>query len=233
MKVMATISTYNERDNIGTLLNAILALGPEMEAVVADDDSPDGTWKIVQEMSRTNPSIHLLRRTTDKGRGSAGRDAFQYAFVHGADLIIEMDGDLSHDPRFIPALIRAAEIYDVVVGSRYISGGKDSRNSFVRNVISMFSNSYSRLLLGIPIRDCNSGYRCFRRRVFEAIEPLSIRSQGPSIVHELLYRAFKKGFTIGEVPIVFVDRIHDQSKLTFGRLLSGMLMVLKIRLGLV
>jgi dolichol-phosphate mannosyltransferase len=144
-----------------------------------------------------------------------------------------MDGDLSHDPRFIPSLIEASKNYDVVIGSRYISGGRDSRQSVARNMISRLSNGYSRIVLGLPLRDCNSGYRCFRRRVFEAIDPLSLQSQGPSIVHELLYRAFKAGFTIAEVPIDFVDRIHDQSKLTFGRLLSGMLMVLKIRLGLV
>jgi dolichol-phosphate mannosyltransferase len=232
MKAMVTINTYNEKDNIGTLLKGITALGPGIEAVVADDDSPDGTWQIVQEMSRTNPAIHLLRRTSDKGRGSAGRDAFQYAFEHGAELILEMDGDLSHDPRFIPALIRAAETYDVVIGSRYISGGRDSRKSVARNTLSRISNAYSRMMLGISVRDCNSGYRCFRRRVFETIAPLSIRSQGPSIVHELLYRAFKKGFSIGEVPIDFVDRIHDESKLTLVRLLNGMLTVLKLRLGL-
>ena len=233
MKTMVTISTYNEKENIGTLLNNISALGHGIEAVVADDNSPDGTWQIVQELSRSDPAIHLLHRKTDKGRGSAGRDAFQYAFDHGAELIIEMDGDLSHDPRFIPSLIEAAKTYDVVIGSRYISGGRDSRQSVARNMISKLSNGYSRIVLGLPLRDCNSGYRCFRRRVFETIDPLSLQSQGPSIVHELLYRAFKAGFTIAEVPIDFVDRIHDQSKLTFGRLLSGMLMVLKIRLGLV
>ena len=233
MKTMVTISTYNEKENIGTLLNNIAALGQGIEAVVADDDSPDGTWQIVQELSRTNPAIHLLHRKTDKGRGSSGRDAFHYAFVHGAELIIEMDGDLSHDPRFIPSLIEAAKTYDVVIGSRYIAGGRDSRQSVARNMISKLSNGYSRIVLGLPLRDCNSGYRCFRRRVFEAIDPLSLQSQGPSIVHELLYRAFRQGFTIGEVPIDFVDRIHDQSKLTIGRLLSGMLMILKMRLGLV
>ena len=121
MKTMVTISTYNEKENIGTLLNNIAALGQGIEAVVADDDSPDGTWQIVQELSRSDPAIHLLHRKTDKGRGSAGRDAFHYAFVHGAELIIEMDGDLSHDPRFIPSLIEAAKTYDVVIGSRYIS----------------------------------------------------------------------------------------------------------------
>jgi len=232
MKTMVTISTYNEKENIRALLQGILALGQGIEAVVADDDSPDGTWQIVQELSRSDPAIHLLHRKKEKGRGSAGRDAFQYAFVHGAEIIMEMDGDLSHDPRFIPSLIEAAKTYDVVIGSRYITGGRDLRESAARNMLSRLSNRYSRIVLGLPLRDCNSGYRCFRRRVFEAIDPLSIRSQGPSIVHELLYRAFKKGFAIGEVPIDFVDRIHDQSKLTFGRLLSGMLMVLKIRLGL-
>lgn len=233
MKSMVTISTYNEKENIGRLLQEIRALGQGLEVVVADDDSPDGTWQIVQELSRTDPAIHLLHRKTDKGRGSAGRDAFQYAFDHGADLILEMDGDLSHDPRFIPSLIKAAENFAVVIGSRYIAGGKDLRKSLFRKIISRISTGYSRAMLGLPVIDCNSGYRCFRRSVFAAIPPALLVSTGPSIVHELLYKAHCKGFSIGEVPIEFVERDKDQSKLTFGRLLQGLFMVMKIRLGMV
>jgi dolichol-phosphate mannosyltransferase len=233
MKSMVTISTYNEKENIGRLLQEIRTPDQGPEVVVADDDSPDGTWQIVQELSRTDPAIHLLHRKTDKGRGSAGRDAFQYAYDHGADLILEMDGDLSHDPRFIPSLIKAAEFFDVVIGSRYIAEGKDLRKSLLRKIISRISTGYSRAILGLPVIDCNSGYRCFRRSVFAAIPPAALVSTGPSIVHELLYKAHCKGFSIGEVPIEFFERDKDQSKLTFGRLLQGLFMVMKIRLGMV
>jgi dolichol-phosphate mannosyltransferase len=233
MKVMATIPTYNESKNIRELIERILALGQNIELVVADDDSPDGTWRVVAEMSRLHPQVHLLHRTENKGRGSAGKDAFHYAMAQGADLIIEMDGDLSHEPRFIPRLIEQSKTYDVVIGSRYIAGGKDLRSSALRRWVSRISNWYSRKLLGLNVLDCNSGFRCFKRKVFESINPLSLKSTGPSIVHELLYRAFKEGFTIGEAPIEFVDRKHDQSKLTFKRLLNGMWMVLKIRQGIV
>lgn len=233
MKVMTTIPTYNESKNIRELIERILALGQNIELVVADDNSPDGTWQVVAEMSRLHSHVHLLHRTENKGRGSAGKDAFQYAIAQGADLIIEMDGDLSHDPRFIPLLIEQSKMYDVVIGSRYIAGGKDLRSSALRRWVSRISNWYSRKLLGLKVLDCNSGFRCFKRKVFESINPLSLKSTGPSIVHELLYRAFKEGFIIGEAPIEFVDRKHDQSKLTFKRLLNGMWMVLKIRQGIV
>jgi dolichol-phosphate mannosyltransferase len=232
MKVMATIPTYNERENIRELVERILALGQNIEVVVADDDSPDGTWQVVEEMSTANPAIHLLHRKKNKGRGSAGKDAFHYAIAHGADLIIEMDGDLSHDRRFIPSLIEHSKTFDVVIGSRYISGGKDLRASFSRRLVSRVSNWYSRKLLGLTVLDCNSGFRCFRRKVFESVDPLSLKSTGPSIVHELLYKSFKNGYSIGEAPIEFIDRKHDQSKLTFKRLLNGLLMVYKIRRGI-
>lgn len=231
MKVMATIPTYNESTNIRELIAQILALGQNIEVVVADDDSPDGTWRVVAELSRLHPHVHLLHRTENKGRGSAGKDAFYYALNQGADLILEMDGDLSHEPRFIPLLIEQSKTYDVVIGSRYVAGGKDLRSSAFRRWVSRISNWYSRKLLGLKVLDCNSGFRCFKRKVFESINPLSLQSTGPSIVHELLYRAFKEGFTIGEAPIEFIDRKHDRSKLTFKRLLNGLWMVLKIRRG--
>ena len=233
MKVMVTVPTYNERENIRELVERILALGENIEVVVADDDSPDGTWRLVEEMMRSKPSVHLLHRKQNKGRGSAGKDAFLFAFNSGADLIIEMDGDLSHDPRFIPSLIEFSKTFDVVIGSRYIAGGKDLRASFGRRLVSRVSNWYSRKMLGLTVLDCNSGFRCFRRKVFESVDPLSLKSTGPSIVHELLYKSFKSGFVIGEAPIEFVDRKHDQSKLTFKRLLNGLLMVYKIRRGIV
>ena len=232
MKVIVTIPTYNERENIGELIQGILSLEKGIEVVVADDDSPDGTWKVVKELSRTNPAVHLLHRKENRGRGSAGKEAFQYALAQGADLIIEMDGDLSHNPCFIPSLIEGVKNFDVVIGSRYARGGKDRRTSALRRALSKISNWYARKVLGLPVMDCNSGYRCFKREVLEAINPLSLKSTGPSIVHELLYKAYKSGFTVGEIPIEFEERGKETSKLTFGRLLSGLYMVLKIRIYL-
>jgi dolichol-phosphate mannosyltransferase len=233
MKVMVTISTYNERDNIQRLLDEIVSIGRQIEVVVADDDSPDGTWKVVEALSQENPAIHLLHRKTNRGRGSAGKEAFHFAFQRGADLIVEMDGDFSHHPRFIPSLIDRTRNFDIVIGSRYVPGGKDLRKSLGRRTISRISTRYSKIILGVPVLDCNSGYRSFKRCVFAAIPPLSLASTGPSIVHELLYKAHQKGFTIGEVPIEFEERDKDQSKLTFGRLLQGLLMVMKIRRGVI
>jgi dolichol-phosphate mannosyltransferase len=233
MNVIVTIPTYNERENIGKLIEDILSLGLGIEVVVADDDSPDGTWEVVKELSRNNPAVHLLHRKENRGRGNAGKEAFHYALTEGADLIIEMDGDLSHKPQFIPFLIEGTRHFDVVIGSRYVHGGKDMRTSPARRMISRVSNWYARTVLGLPIIDCNSGFRCFKKQVLEAINPLSLKSTGPSIVHELLYKAYKKGFTIGEIPIQFFEREKDRSKLTFTRLLRGWYMILKIRWGLI
>jgi dolichol-phosphate mannosyltransferase len=233
MNVIVTIPTYNERENIGKLIEDILSLGLGIEVVVADDDSPDGTWKVVKELSLLNPSIHILHRKENSGRGSAGKEAFHYALTHGADVIIEMDGDMSHNPRFIPSLIQGARDFDVVIGSRYAHGGKDLRASALRRTLSKVSNWYARKILGLPVMDCNSGYRCFKKKVLEAVSPLSLKSTGPSIVHELLYKAYKMGFTLGEVPIEFLEREKEKSKLTLGRLFNGLYMLLKIRRGLI
>ena len=233
MNVIVTIPTYNERENIEVLIQDILSLGRGIEVVVADDDSPDGTWKVAEELSHNNPAVHLLHRKENRGRGNAGKDAFHYAMTEGADLIIEMDGDLSHKPQFIPSLIEGTRHFDVVIGSRYVQGGKDLRASPARRMISRASNWYARTVLGLPVIDCNSGFRCFKRKVFEAVNPLNLKSSGPSIIHELLYKACKQGFSIGEVPIEFYERGKEKSKLTIGRLLGGWYMVLRIRCGLV
>lgn len=234
MKVVVTIPTYNERENIQELLQGILSLKKGIEIVVVDDDSPDGTWKVVEELAQKNPQIHLLcRKDNNKGRGRAGREGFYYAMNLGADLILEMDGDLSHSPKFIPALIEAGQLYDVVIGSRYVKGGRDLRSSPIRRIISRISNWYARKVLNLPVIDCNSGFRCFKRRVFEVINPLDLKSSGPSIIHELLYKAYSKGFVIGEIPIEYYERKKAKSKLTLRRLFKGFYMVIKIRWGLI
>ncbi|MBI1987432.1 MAG: polyprenol monophosphomannose synthase [Nitrospinae bacterium] len=228
-KIFVTIPTYNERDNIFQLVNEILRLPGEIEIVVADDDSPDGTWQVVLGLTQREPRVHLLRRTEDKGRGRAGVDAFRYALDHDAEVIFEMDGDLSHHPRYIPLLLKEVRFHDLVIGSRIVSGGVDARSSRLRKAVTQTANAYARWLLGVPVRDCNSGFRCFRREVLEGIDLDSIVSKGPSIVHEILYKAHQRGFSMKEVPIHFEDRQAGQSNLNLKKLLFSAWMVLKLR----
>jgi dolichol-phosphate mannosyltransferase len=229
MDVFITIPTYNESQNIGRLIQAIRALDPAFGIVVADDDSPDQTWKIVETMAQSDPRLFLLRRTHHKGRGSAGVDAFRFALGQGAEAVVEMDADFSHDPRYIPLLVEAIETCDVVLGSRSVAGGQDLRPSALRRWITAVSSFYARRVLGVPVKDCNSGYRCFKRRVLEAVDLDSIRSVGPSIVQELLYKAYLQGFSIAEIPIVFDERKAGESNLNFKKLLQGFLMILKLK----
>ena len=229
MKAFVTIPTFNESKNIETLIREIRRQGPAIGIVVADDDSPDGTWRIVEEISKKDSNVHLLRRTSNKGRGSAGVDAFRFALQQQADVVIEMDADFSHDPKHIPQFLEKIGECDLVIGSRAVSEGQDLRKSQLRKWITHFSTLYTRSILGLPVKDCNSGYRCFRRKVLEAVDLDTIRSTGPAIVQELLYKAFLHGFSICEIPIVFIEREAGESKLNMGRLLQGFLMILKLK----
>ena len=229
MYVFVTLPTYNESGNIRPLIEEIRCFGDEIGIVVADDDSPDGTWKIVQDMSREDKQVFLLRRFENKGRGSAGTQAFQFALDQGADVVIEMDADYSHHPRYIPSFLDAIERYDLVLGSRSVKDGRDLRPSQLRKYLTVFSSLYARSILDLPVKDCNSGYRCYRRKVLETIGMETIRSTGPSIVQEILYKAHLAGFSIGEIPIDFTEREVGTSNLNLRRLLQGFLMVLNLR----
>jgi dolichol-phosphate mannosyltransferase len=229
MKAFVTIPTFNEAENIGRLIGEIRRECPDMAIVVADDDSPDGTWKIVERIREEDRGVFLLRRITKKGRGSAGVDAFRFALEQGAHVVIEMDGDLSHDPKQMPAFLKKIREFDVVVGSRAVADGQDLRSSRVRRYLTRLSTAYARMVLGVPVKDCNSGYRCFRREVLQAVNLDSIRSTGPSIVQELLYRAYLLGFSITEIPVVFVERQAGNSNLNVRKLLQGFLTVLQLR----
>jgi dolichol-phosphate mannosyltransferase len=219
MKTFVTIPTFNERENIERLIGEIRHQNPEIGIVVADDDSPDGTWKIVERISEKDPDVYLLRRMENKGRGSAGVHAFRFALLQRADIVIEMDGDFSHDPKYFPAFLEKIKEFDLVIGSRTIPEGQDLRASPFRKWITSLSTAYTRVVLGLPVRDCNSGYRCFRREVLEAVDLDSMRSTGPSIVQELLYKAYLRGFSMCEIPITFVERKAGSSKLNLKRLL--------------
>jgi dolichol-phosphate mannosyltransferase len=222
--------TYNEKENIETLVKDILNLGIEdISVVVADDNSPDGTWEIVERMSREDPRVHLLKRMKRHGRGFAGIDGFLYCFRQGADYIVEMDGDFSHDPKHIPEMLREIDSCDVVIGSRFIKGGSDNDRSIYRTILTRLVALYVRTLLGVKVRDVSSGYKLFKRKVFEKIDLEDMISTGPSVVLETLYKLTLSGFKIKEVPIRFVDRKLGSTKLDIITLLETMVMVLKLR----
>ncbi|MCA8981840.1 MAG: polyprenol monophosphomannose synthase [Planctomycetes bacterium] len=232
-KIICTVPTYNEAENILQLSNELLALGPEYEVLVVDDDSPDGTSPLVESAAKDEPRLHLLCRNTDRGRGAAGRDGFLKALAMGADVVLEMDADFSHHPRFVPTMVArldqpGAEV-GLVLGSRGVEGGSDADRGLVRQLVTVLANLYIRILLGVGVRDCNSGFRCWRAATLQAIRVEDTFSKGPAIVQELLFKTARAGIPIAEIPIEFVDRVRGESTLTLGILVRGYTTVLKLR----
>ncbi|MFA6549537.1 MAG: polyprenol monophosphomannose synthase [Candidatus Margulisiibacteriota bacterium] len=226
-KTYVIIPTYNEAENIEDLLKAILGLGIEgLVPIVVDDNSPDGTGKIAEKI----PRAKVIIRYKNRGRGSAGIEGFKFALKEGADYIIEMDADFSHHPKYIPDLLKQIEKYDVVLGSRFVPGGKDVDRGFSRQLTTILAQNYIKWMLGVKVKDPTSGFRCFRRKVLEAIDLDHIISTGPSIVSEILYKVKLKGFSIGETPIVFEDRKKGETKLNFGVLLNNLYLIAKFRM---
>jgi dolichol-phosphate mannosyltransferase len=227
-KTVVMIPTYNERENIEDLITEILALDVDMDlsVVVADDNSPDGTGQVVQKMAESDDRIHALIRRKRRGRGAGGIDGFKEALKLSPNFVVEMDGDFSHQPKHIPALIETCEDYDLVIGSRFVKGGKDQDRNVVRKIITFFVRSFIRYKFRIPVRDVSSGFRCFKREVLEEIDLDDLISVNPSIVLEILYKAHLMDFTIKEVPIEFIDRTRGKTKLNFLILLDTLLMAL-------
>lgn len=230
MKALVVIPTYNEKDNIQRLISAILDFGIKgLEILIVDDKSPDGTWKIVQDISKKNKHVKLLVRQPPRGRGLAGKDGFIYAVKNKYNYIIEMDADFSHDPKFIPSLLDKIKECDMVIGSRLMKGGEEKGRPLWRRFITFWANTYIRMMLGLKVKDCNSGFRCFRRKVLESINVNKLESKGPDIVQEVLYKASLRGFKICEVPIVFEERSVGSSKLGMKHLYKGYTAVLKLK----
>lgn len=229
--VFVMIPTYNESNNLPTLIESIDALKiPRLSIVVVDDNSPDGTGKLADRLARTRPHLHVVHRLHERGRGTAGIAGFKASLAKGADLIVEMDADFSHHPRHLPDLIAAAREADVVVGSRFVAGGRDLNRGWLRHGITRLANFYIRRILGLrQVHDCTSGYRLFHRRVLEAVKMDNTVSLGPSIVQELLYKALLLGFTVREIPIVFKDREQGKSTFSWRIMIQSFLMTLIIK----
>jgi dolichol-phosphate mannosyltransferase len=238
-RLVVMVPTYNEAGNIEALIGELLTLSvpAEVHVLVADDNSPDGTGRLVQALAAVNPRIHALIRTKRRGRGAAGIDGFKAALALGADYVVEMDGDFSHQPRFIPALFAAVAgnsaakgglvVTDVAIGSRFVPGGSDSDRSIVRRAITWCLRRFIRRKFRTSVRDVSSGFRLFRRGILERIDLDDLISVGPSIVLEILYKIELLRASIVEVPIEFVDRRAGTTKLSALTLFETLLMAIK------
>ena len=225
------VPTYNERENIGALIPRILEQ-PRFRVLVVDDGSPDGTAEVVADLARDEPRVGLLSRSGKQGLGTAYVAGFRRALDEGAEFVFEMDADFSHDPRYLPALLDATEArYDMTLGSRYVRGGGTENWGLGRQLISRGGNIYAGTILGLPVADATGGFRCYRRRVLETIPLDRIRSNGYSFQIEMVYRAQRAGFHIGEVPILFPDRRVGQSKMSRRIVLEALVTVWRLRFG--
>lgn len=230
-RALVCIPTYNEADNLGPITQAVLKAEPRVDILVVDDNSPDGTGRLADELAAKEPRIRVLHREKKEGLGRAYLAAFRWALAEGYTYIIEMDADFSHDPRYLPGLLDAAEAgADLVLGSRYVTGGGTVNWGVGRQIISKGGSLYARTILGVGVHDLTGGFKCFHRRVLEAIELDQVKSTGYAFQIELTYRTLKKGFTVRELPIVFEDRRVGQSKMSRKIFLEALTMVWKLRL---
>ncbi len=216
MKTLIIIPTYNESENLCPLLGEIFSFAPETHVLIVDDNSPDGTGELAEEIQKGDARVHTMRR--------AGLE-------HDYEAVLEMDADFSHDPRYLPDFLKAIEDADIVVGSRYIPGGDTPDWPRLRRLISGSGNLFARFMLRIPVRDCTSGFRCYRRGVLQSIDLDAVQSHGYAFQVELIYQVMLQGFKFVEVPIVFPDRRHGTSKMSHKIIFEAFAYVLRTRLS--
>lgn len=231
MRVAVIIPTYNERENLPPLAGEILALEQVDHLIVVDDNSPDGTGELADELAKRDPRVVVVHRPGKQGLGRAYVAGFRRAMELGADVIITMDADFSHHPRYIPAMLEKLTMpCDIVIGSRYVPGGGTRHWGLDRQFLSAGANMVARLSLGLRAHDCTAGFRAYRRHVLESIPLDNIRSNGYSFLVEMLYRCQQAGFRVGEVPIIFEDRQRGQSKISREEIYKAMLTVFRLAL---
>ncbi len=231
MKSLIVMPTYNERENITSIVEEIVRYAPEVDILIIDDNSPDGTGEVADALHERFPQVSALHRTGKLGLGTAYIAGFRYALEHGYDLAFEMDADFSHDPRYLPDFLAAAEHTDLVIGSRYVAGGGTPNWSLLRRFISGGGNIYARFMLGLPVKDATAGYRCYRTTVLGALDLGAIRSQGYAFQVEMTYQTLQHGFRVSEVPIIFVDRRVGKSKMSRKIFIEAFFYVLRARFG--
>jgi dolichol-phosphate mannosyltransferase len=234
MRVWLVMPTYNEAENLESVVTAAIAhldriVPGEYRVLVVDDDSPDGTGVIADRLAAEYAVVEVLHRKTKDGLGKAYIAAFQLALAQGAELLIEMDADFSHNPRYLADLLAAAEDADMVLGSRYVTGGGVKDWGLVRRLVSRGGSLYARLLLGVEVRDLTGGFKCIHRHVLEAIDLPTIRGEGYVFQIEVTYRAIVDGFSVREVPILFTDRASGKSKMSWRIAVEAMRVVPSLR----
>jgi len=231
VRAVVVIPTYNESENILPLIAEIHAVVPDLHVLVVDDASPDGTGALVADLAAKDPRVRLLSRPRKQGLGTAYLAGFRECLARGYRLICQMDSDFSHQPCYLADLLRESEHADLVLGSRYTAGGATEDWSLKRKILSRAGNLYARTILGVPIRDLTGGFKCFRRAVLEAISLDTVRAEGYAFQMEMTYRAWRRGFRIVEVPIVFPDRSRGVSKLSSGIFWESLRMPWVLRWG--
>jgi dolichol-phosphate mannosyltransferase len=232
MRALVCLPTYNERENLEPMVRALAdVLGPDDAVLVIDDASPDGTGGLADRLAAEAPFVRVLHRPEKQGLGPAYLDGFRHALAAGAELILEMDCDFSHDPADVPRLVAAAEDADLVLGSRYAPGGGVRNWGVLRRAISRWGSLYAQLVLGLGVRDLTGGFKCYRRRVLERIDLDAVGSRGYAFQIETTYRAIRAGFRVQEVPITFVDREVGGSKMSRAIVLEAVWKVPALRLA--
>ncbi|MDR2395496.1 MAG: polyprenol monophosphomannose synthase [Endomicrobium sp.] len=230
MKTVVMIPTYNEAYNIKKIINDVLNCGIDLNVLIVDDMSPDGTYKIVEDIAKQNSKVHLLLRKEKKGRGYAGKDGFIKALDMKADFIVEMDGDGSHHPKYIQEFLKVIKDCDVVIGSRYIDNGKDEQRTLLRRLISKLSRLYLSTILDVTIKDPTSGYRMYKKEALQKFVS-KLKANDPFIVTEVIYHIKKNKLKVKESPIVFLKRFAGESKLKPAILIKYLFKVLKLKMS--
>ena len=226
-RACVVLPTYNERENVPAIVPVILAASPLVDVLVVDDNSPDGTGRIADDLAAREPRVRVLHRQRKDGLGRAYLAGFAEALAAGYGRIIEMDADFSHDPARLPALLDADA--DLVLGSRYVRGGGTAHWGLGRRLLSRGGSLYARTILGVPIRDLTGGFKCFRRKVLENLDLVTVRSSGYAFQIELTYRTLRRGYSVVEVPITFTDRRVGKSKMSRAIVAEALWMVWKLR----
>ena len=230
MKTLVIIPTYNEKENVAKIIEKALNAADSVDVLIVDDNSPDGTAQIVRDIMQKEPRVFMIEREGKLGLGTAYIAGFKFAIDRKYDYIFEMDADFSHDPNEIPNFLEKIKDYDLVLGSRYLHGVTVVNWPLRRLFLSYSANVYSRIITGLKIKDCTGGFKCFRREVLEAIDLDRVHSGGYAFQIELNLKAWKKGFKMIEIPIIFIDRLEGQSKMSRKIVFEAVWMVWKLRL---
>ncbi len=227
--LLIIIPTYNEKETIEILIKEIFSFMPQADILVIDDNSPDGTGNIIKDIAKSEPRVNVIIRPYKMGMGSAYKLGFRFALCKTYNYIIQMDADLSHSPRYLPRFLEAIKEADVVLGSRYISGGSVQKWSILRRLISRCGCIYARLILGISIKDITGGFRCYHRQALESINIDKIKSDGFAFQIECIYKVIKKSFYVKEIPFVFLDRERGKSKMNISIIIEAIFIVWRLK----